>query len=68
MLSTSYPQIVDNLADGGQLRFYVVDDFGRAISCSKNEILITRCCISENNDFFPENSAFFFFGKMRDFA
>ena len=64
MLSTSYTQIVDKISDGGQLCFQNVDDFRHPRCCSKNEKLVTICCISENNDFFRDFSAFFFSLKM----
>ena len=64
-LCTSYTQIVDKISDGGQLCFQNVDDFRHPRYCSKNEKLVTICCISENNDFFRDFSAFFFSLKMR---
>lgn len=51
-LSTSYAHFVDKLLHSGQVCFQFVDEKMATTSCIKNEILITICCISENNDFY----------------
>ncbi len=51
LLSTSYSHKVDNFLHSVQVCRKNVDEKKTTISGAENEILITICCISENNDF-----------------